>query len=201
MTEITANGRLRATVSRGALAANLARLRASGHGGSADLRADAWGHGARFLSSVVTGATADGLLDNDRLLGLATGFEPVMTLWGKVLSTKPLRAGEGVSYGYSYRAPTETTVALVTGGYAQGIVRALGNRAEVLIEGFRHPIVGRVAMDVCVVELGTHIVPVGTDVQFLGAGLPVAQWADATGFGAGELITAVGLRAAREEVA
>ena len=56
-----------------------------------------------------------------------------MSLRGTVLSVKALRQGEGVSYGHTYRAPSDTRVALVTGGYAQGIVRALGNRVDVMI--------------------------------------------------------------------
>ncbi|MCH3159094.1 hypothetical protein K3X38_14655, partial [Listeria monocytogenes] len=51
---------------------------------------------------------------------------PAMTLVGTVLSTKRLLAGEGVSYGYRFRAPADTRVALVTGGYAQGVVRSAG---------------------------------------------------------------------------
>ena len=54
---------------------------------------------------------------------------------GTVLVVKPLRAGEGVSYGYTHRAARDTRIALVVGGYAQGIVRALGNRAPVLDRG------------------------------------------------------------------
>ncbi|WP_457833122.1 alanine racemase C-terminal domain-containing protein, partial [Staphylococcus aureus] len=71
--------------------------------------------------------------------------KPVLSLHGRVLGTKPLLAGEGVSYGYIHRAPSDTTVALVTGGYAQGVVRSLGNAADVMIAGRRHRIVGCVA--------------------------------------------------------
>ena len=54
-----------------------------------------------------------------------------MRLTGSVLLTKALRAGEGVSYGYTHRADADTRVALVTGGYAQGVVRGLGDRISV----------------------------------------------------------------------
>ncbi|MBN9187598.1 MAG: alanine racemase, partial [Microbacterium sp.] len=56
-----------------------------------------------------------------------------MSLVGRVLSTKVLLADEGVSYGLTYRAPEDTHIALVTGGYAQGVLRGLGNRVSVSI--------------------------------------------------------------------
>jgi alanine racemase len=121
-----------------------------------------------------------------------------------VLTVKPLRAGEGVSYGYTHRAPRDTSVALVTGGYAQGIVRALGNQVSVTIAGRRHPIVGRVAMDVCVVDVGATPVAPRADVVYFGdpaEGEPsLDEWAEATGLTIRELATAVGLRAVREHL-
>ena len=172
------------------------------------LRGDAWGHGSTVVREVLAAegfsAGAAGL-SPETLFGLPGG-EPqsvaALRLTGTVLSVKILRAGEGVSYGYAYRASRDTRIALVTGGYAQGIVRALGNRADVMVAGERHPIVGRVAMDVCVVEIADAELERGDDVLLLGdhgRGEPcVAEWAEATGLLAAELITAVGLRAMRE---
>jgi alanine racemase len=141
-------------------------------------------------------------LDAPTLFGLpGSGAEPVMSLRGRSLGTKPLLRGEGVSYGYTHRAPHDTTVALVTGGYAQGVVRALGNTASVVIEGRRHPIVGRVAMDVCVVDVGETLIPRGVEVVFFGdpsKGHPsLADWTDATGWTAAEIVAVVGARADR----
>ena len=177
-----------ARISREALRANLAAIGAA-RGFSAALQADGRGHGAVFVRDVLgaatdaaprEGADAEGtgsLADIERLFGLAPGFTPVMTLVGRVLSVKRLRAGEGVSYGYTHRAPRDTTVALVTGGYAQGIVRALGNHAAVLVGDERRPIVGRVAMDSCHVDVGPTRVGRGDEVEFFGPRLPVGEWA------------------------
>lgn len=180
------------------------------------LRADAWGHGEQVVREVLeaeglTVATGDAaghdLADPRTLFGMPGGSPeaaPVLRLFGTILSVKALRQGEGVSYGYAFRAPRDTRVALVTGGYAQGIVRALGGAADVAIGGARHPIVGRVAMDVCVVDVGDAVVRRGDEALFLGdarRGEPsLADWADATGLQPAELITAVGLRAVREVV-
>ena len=170
--------------------------------------ADAYGHGFAEVARVLAGSgltVSDAEAESphsEALLGLTRGFRPVMRLSGSVLAVKSLRAGEGVSYGYTHRAARDTSVALVIGGYAQGIVRALGNRASVSIAGERHPIIGRVAMDVCVVDVGSHPAHRRDEVVFFGdadAGEPsLAEWVEATGLTALELVTAVGLRAVRE---
>jgi len=173
------------------------------------LAADAWGHGVEWVASILASLGTDpSRLDAATLFGLPGGdlrARPVLSLHGSVLGTKPLLTGEGVSYGYTHRASRDTTVALVTGGYAQGVVRSLGNRADVAIDGRRHRIVGRVAMDVCVVDVSDDRPARGTDVVFFGdtdAGHPaLSEWTDATGWTAAEIVAAVGTRAVRTVVA
>jgi alanine racemase len=199
-----------AQVSAAALAHNAALVRSRFEADA--LPADAWGHGAAQVVAALRDARpGDDVATGhpvDALLGLPGGdprARPAMRLTGIVLSTKELRAGEGVSYGLTYRAEEDTTVALVTGGYAQGVVRSLGNRVRVLVDGAPRRIVGRVAMDVCVVDLRGASVARGAAVVFFGdpgRGEPsLAEWVDATGLGARELVTAVGLHARREQVA
>lgn len=193
-------------LSASALGHNIPAARARGGGALSPLHADAWGHGAAWVSSILT---AEGIVpqsvDADTLFGLPGGdaeARPVLSLVGTVLSTKDLRTGEGVSYGYAHRAEADTRIALVTGGYAQGIVRMLGGRVAVLIGGAMHPLIGRIAMDVCVVEIGDHAVARGDEVAFFGdphAGEPSLEtWVRATGWSAGELVAATGRHAARE---
>ncbi|MDX2399879.1 alanine racemase [Microbacterium algeriense] len=230
MCETTSSALPRAIISRSALAAGAAAAVLAG-GRMADLRRDAWGHGLLAVAQAVTAAGAErvrvdapGEVEALRLEGIAavtTGepdiaadllyglpdargalaTRPVMRLSGQVLSTKRLRPGDAVSYGYTYRAATDTTVALVTGGYAQGIVRALGNNADVEVDGVARRIVGRVAMDVCVVELDGAEVETGAEVTFFGGQGPVAAgivaWAEVTGMDAAELVTVVGAHAVR----
>nr|WP_239528258.1 alanine racemase C-terminal domain-containing protein [Microbacterium esteraromaticum] len=199
-------------------------------GGSVfDLRADAWGHGVAEVARIVLDAGASAVLvdevdlapltalgmqascntspdaDSSILFGLpGSGVRPALRLTGAVLSTKPLEVGDGVSYGYLYRASRRTRVALVTGGYAQGVVRSLGNRAHVEIRGDLHPVVGRVAMDVCVVEIGDALIEEGDEVIYFGGDGPAAQhlaeWSSITGLAAAELVTVVGMNARREHV-
>lgn len=153
----------------------------------------------------VTSGSAD--IDPALLYGLpdadgALRTRPVMRLVGRVLSTKPLKAGDAVSYGYTHRAESDTTAALITGGYAQGIVRALGNAAHVEIRGTMRPIVGRVAMDVCVVDVESpEGAATGDEVTYFGgsgpAGPNLARWSSVTGLSAGELIAVTGAHAGR----
>ena len=198
-----------ALVSESALRGNAPLALAAGTGTGADdvLTADAWGHGAEWVASVLSDL---GMLDAPLDAAVLFGFpgaqaRPVLSLRGRALGTKPLLRGEGVSYGYTHRAPRDTTVALVTGGYAQGVVRSLGNAATVAIDGRRHRIVGRVAMDVCVVDVEDAGITRGAEVVFFGdpaANHPsLEEWTDATGLGAAEIVAAVGVRADRRVTA
>lgn len=194
-----------ALVSESALRENAPLALAAGLGGGADdvLAADAWGHGAAWVASVLSDLEMDAAsLDAAVLFGLpGTHARPVMSLRGRALGTKPLLRGEGVSYGYTHRAPHDTAVALVTGGYAQGVVRALGNSATVAIDGRRHRIVGRVAMDVSVVDIGDAAIARGAEVVFFGdpaqSHPSLQEWTDATGLTAAEIVATVGARADR----
>lgn len=218
---------VRAMLSAGALRANAAEaVRRAGEGAVADLRRDAWGHGVAFVAGALAAAggrmavadardaaavAAAGLtvtdaaptLDGRLLLGLPGGDgDPVMRLTSRVSSLKPLRTGEGVSYGYTHRATADTRIALVAGGYGQGVVRALGNRASVEVGGLMRQVVGRVAMDACVVDVGDAPVAPGDEVILFGGTGPargaLAEWVAATGLLAAELVCAIGLRVAAE---
>ncbi|WP_421841876.1 alanine racemase [Mycobacterium sp.] len=115
------------------------------------------------------------------------GLVPAMTVKCAVALVKSIRAGEGVSYGHTWTAPHDTTVALMPIGYADGVFRALGGRLEVLINGRRRPGVGRICMDQFVVDLGPGRVDVaeGDEAILFGPGAhgePTAQdWADLVG--------------------
>jgi len=115
------------------------------------------------------------------------GLIPAMTVKCTVALVKSVRAGEGVSYGHTWIAERDTTVALMPVGYADGVFRSLGGRLDVLINGKRRPGVGRVCMDQFVVDLGPGHVDVaeGDEAILFGPGSrgePTAQeWADLLG--------------------
>jgi alanine racemase len=115
------------------------------------------------------------------------GLIPAMTVKCAVTLVKSIRAGEGVSYGHTWIAERDTTVALMPIGYADGVFRSLGGRLEVLINGRRRPGVGRICMDQFLVDLGSGQVDVaeGDEAILFGPGTrgePTAQdWADLLG--------------------
>ncbi|MBU8579613.1 alanine racemase [Brevibacterium luteolum] len=113
------------------------------------------------------------------------GLTPVMTLTSRVLNVKDVPAGHGASYGLTYRCERDTRFALVAGGYGDGLPRIAGNRGEVAIGGRRYPIVGRIAMDQMILDIGPASdggqVAIGDEVIIIGDGTtgPSAEeWAD-----------------------
>ena len=89
--------------------------------------------------------------------GISGGLSaaPVMELRTAVVFLKKLRPGEAVSYGRIWTAPEDTFIATLPAGYADGIPRLLGGRChKVYIRGRPYPLVGRVCMDQCMVDLG-----------------------------------------------
>lgn len=95
---------------------------------------------------------------NAALARVAT--EAVFSFHTRVGLVKRLPAGTGVSYGRTHTLRRDSTVAILTAGYGDGLARASGNRAQVLIRGRRCPVIGRVTMDqtiVDVTDLGTEV--------------------------------------------
>ena len=88
------------------------------------------------------------------------GLRPAMTVTCPVTMLRPVTAGESVSYGHTWTATRDTTLALIPAGYADGVFRLLSNRMQVSINGRRYPNVGRVCMDQFVVDLGPGVVDV-----------------------------------------
>jgi alanine racemase len=128
---------------------------------------------------------------------------PVMTLRATVAAVKRVPAGHGVSYNLTWRAPRETTLALVPLGYADGLPRT-SREPTVMIGDERRPVVGRIAMDQVVVDVGDEPVAAGDEVIVWGrgdAGEPTAAdwaaWDDTIGY---EIVTRVGPRVPRRYV-
>jgi alanine racemase len=111
--------------------------------------------------------------------GVAT--RAVMTLEAEVIAIKSVEAGTGVSYGYTYRAPRTTTIALVSIGYADGVPRLASNSATAAIAGVAYLVVGRIAMDQLVLDIGAADAAPGDTVTIFGdaaAGASTAvEWA------------------------
>jgi alanine racemase len=132
------------------------------------------------------------------------GLVPAMTVRASLAMSKPVAAGEGVSYGHTWVADRDTTVGLVPAGYAEGVPRAAGNVASVWVDDRLRAIRGRVCMDQFMIDLDGDLPPPGTDVVLFGPGSrgePTAQdWADALDTINYEIVTRVGGRFSRRHV-
>ena len=105
-----------------------------------------------------------GLLGISAIPGRAKdiGLLPVLTLKSYVLATKPLNAGDSVSYGRRWKAKEATRIAVIGAGYADGypgtFLHATEiNRPLIAIRNQRFPIIGSICMDMCIIDLGSKI--------------------------------------------
>jgi alanine racemase len=132
------------------------------------------------------------------------GLRPAMTLRAPVAAVRRVPAGHGVSYGYDYRTDRETTLALVPLGYADGVPRNASGWGPVSIDGARHRVAGRIAMDQFIVDVGDQPVRVGDEAVLFGdptLGVPSAgEWADAASTINYEIVTRIGPRVPRRQV-
>jgi alanine racemase len=127
---------------------------------------------------------------------------PAMRVVSHISYLQRLPAGSRPSYGRRRPLPTESTVATVPIGYADGVPRILSNRnGEVLIGGRRHPLAGTVTMDQILVDVGDADVRVGDEVVLLGAQgdeeIPVDEWAEKTDTISYEIVCGIGPRLPR----
>jgi alanine racemase len=130
-----------------------------------------------------------------------TRLRGALTLTAPLVEVRRVRAGTPVGYGHTWTAPAPTVLGLLPLGYADGVPRSASGRAEVLVRGRRRPLVGRVSMDMAVVDLGWTGAAVGDLVTVFGPGdhgePTVAEWADWADTIEHEVVTGLGARVRR----
>lgn len=124
-------------------------------------------------------------------------LHPVMSFKARVAQVKSVGAGFPVSYGWTHRTSGPAVLATVAVGYADGYSRLLSGRGEVLIRGKRVPLVGRVCMNLLIVDVtGVESVATGDEVVLFGRQgevfLPVEEIAEKVGTINYEVVCAVG---------
>ena len=116
------------------------------------------------------GIATYGLAPSDEMQGMAD-LQPLMSLKTTVAAIRPFEAGITVSYGRTYKTPAPRTIAVCPIGYADGLQRRLSGKLHFLLHGKQVPVVGRICMDMCMVDItdvpeakvGDTVTVVGTD--------------------------------------
>lgn len=131
---------------------------------------------------------------------------PALSLHSRIMGVRAVKAGAAIGYGAGYVARQAARIAAVPAGYADGINRQLSNRGHALVRGRRAPIVGRVSMDLTLLDVtAIEAVSAGDPVVFIGrqGGLEVtagdhALWAGTIPY---EILCNIGHRVPRAHVA
>lgn len=135
---------------------------------------------------------------------------PAMRISSEIDHLQNVPVGEGVSYGWTWRAKKNSLVGVVPIGYGDGYLRSLSNRAFVLVHGVRVPVVGSVCMDYILVDLTdlsqstSSLLKVSDEVVLLGeqkseliTPMDLANWSGTISY---EILTQLGLTKNRVEV-
>jgi len=127
---------------------------------------------------------------------------PAMMLKTRIIHIKMVPAGFHISYGLTYQTENPTVIATVSAGYADGLNRLLSSRGQMLVRGSRAQIVGRICMDLTLLDVG-HIpdVRIGDEVVIFGGqgqeGIPVEEMAEALNTIHYEIVTSLSSRVER----
>ncbi len=121
------------------------------------------------LDMVRPGIALYGLYPSDRVDKSRIRLIPAMTLKTRVAHIKKVPAGIRVSYGGTFKTSKPTSIATVSIGYADGYNRLLSSKGQMLLHGQRAPVVGRVCMDLTMLDVG-HITKIqqGDEVVVFG---------------------------------
>lgn len=129
------------------------------------------------------------------------GLLPVMSLKSRISSVKVVPAGTPVSYGRTHTMDRDSRLAVLPVGYADGLFRLCSDKLSMWIDGNWVPLVGRVCMDMCMLDV-TDLPQVkpGDVVEVFGENAPIERAADLVGTIQYELLSAVSPRVPREYI-
>jgi len=133
-------------------------------------------------------------------------LKAVMSVKARIIFVQTIPKGRGISYGHTFKAQEDITVAVLPIGYSNGYLRALSNKAFVLVAGVRCPVVGRVTMDQIIVDvtpatLSGRVPKIGDEAVIMGeqdgssiSADDIAGWADTISY---EILCSLGSRLPR----
>jgi alanine racemase len=135
----------------------------------------------------------------------AAALRPALSLRARVSHVKRVRAGDRISYGLRHRFESDTTVATLPLGYADGVPRRLfAGGGEVLVGGRRRPIVGVVTMDHLMIDCGDDSIAIGDEAVLIGEQggetISANEWADRLGTIGYEVVCGISSRIDRHYI-
>jgi alanine racemase len=134
-------------------------------------------------------------------MGSATNFQlrPAMTIRAQIHLVKEARAGDAVGYGGAEVLTHDTKLGIIVMGYSDGLPRSTSNLTGVSFAGQRAPLVGRISMDQCVVDLGPDSTAQPGDYVTVmgGEGYSIDEWARAAKTINYEIVTRIASRVPR----
>lgn len=122
------------------------------------------------LDMVRPGIILYGLYPSDEVDKSKVCLEPAMTLKANVIQVRDVDAGAYISYGRTFRTARKSKIATIPIGYADGYTRLLSNKGRMLVNGEFAPVVGRICMDQCMIDVTDlkQEVKVGDEVVIFG---------------------------------
>ena len=139
------------------------------------------------------------------LAGVTPALRPVLSLSTRIVQVRTIEAGQQVSYNRTYICPSRSRIAVLPIGYADGYSRAFSNRGSVLVNGQTAPIVGRVCMDMTMVDVtrlsdvhaGDEAVLIGRQGSQAISAMDLAAWQGTIPY---EVLCGIGARVRRVHV-
>ncbi|MBU3133841.1 alanine racemase [Clostridium gasigenes] len=122
-----------------------------------------------YFDAVRPGIIIYGYYPSNEVIKEKINLKPALTLKSNIVHVKVLPKGEYISYGREFKTERESIIATLPIGYADGYTRALYKKGKVIINGKSAPIVGRICMDQCMIDI-TDVGPVkvGDEVILIG---------------------------------
>ena len=135
-------------------------------------------------------------------LAAPVSLKPVLSVATRILQVRPIKTGDSVSYNRAFVAKRPSRIAVLPIGYADGYSRALSDRASVLIRGRRAPVVGRVCMDLTMIDVtdvpgaaaGDEVTVIGRHAADSITAGDLAGWQDSVPY---DVLCAIGTRVPR----
>jgi alanine racemase len=154
------------------------------------------------LDMVRTGIALYGFYPSDEVDKKRISLVPAMTLKTRIIHLKMVPAGFHISYGLTYQTGNPTVIATVSAGYADGLNRLLSSRGQMLVRGCRAKIVGRICMDLTLLDVGqVPDISIGDEVVIFGSQgqecIPVEEIAGTLNTIHYEIVTSLGSRVER----